>query len=588
MCGRPRTNLARNSGEDYKVTYAPDRVEFSRKDGNITTRTEVVVSPEDQAEMRRISLTNHSKYERTVEVTSYFEVVLTRPNDDLAHPAFSNLFIQTEFTHEALLASRRPRSENQARLWVMHTVATEGEKVGSLQYETDRARFVGRGRNLAHPLALNGNHPLSNTVGAVLDPIMSLRQRVRIGPGKTVRVSFSVGYADNREEIIRIAEKYRDPLAVNRAFELAWTHSKMELRHLNLTAAEANEALSLGGHLLYLSPCRRDAAECIEHNRKGQSSLWPYAISGDRPIVLVRVKDAESLDLLRRLLTIHEYWRLKGLFAELVILNEDESGYVQAFQDTLRDFISMGHARDLLNQPGGVFLLQKGHVHSDDVVLLCAVARITFNEEGGSCTVQVRKKRKYIAGNVESLEADTQEKGPNQPLRTDQKSIGEIRHEASGRAMDQLQFANGYGGFSEDGKEYIIELQEGMNTPLPWLNVIANQKFGFQVSEAGAGYTWSLNSREYKITPWSNDPILDPPGEALYLRDEKTGESWSVTANPKREKGSYTIRHGQGYSIFEHFSHGLEQTLRLFVPLNELCEDHRVNRSQTRQISIYT
>jgi cellobiose phosphorylase len=558
----------RNSGEDYKVTYAPDRVEFSRKDGNLTTRTEVVVSPEDQAEMRRISLTNHSKHDRTVEVTSYFEVVLAKPSEDLAHPAFGNLFIQTEFAHEALLASRRPRSENQTRRWLMHTVATEGEKVGSLQYETDRARFLGRGRSLAKPQALDANHPLSNTVGAVLDPMMSLRQRVKIGPGQTVRVSFSVGYAENREEIIRMAEKYRDPLSVNRAFELAWTHSKMELRHLNLTAAQANEGLSLGGHLLYLSPCRRDVAEFIEQNRKGQSSLWPYAVSGDLPIVLVRVNNAENLDLVRRLLTIHEYWRLKGLFADLVILNEDESGYVQAFQDNLRDLISMGHARDLLNQSGGVFLLQKDHVHSDDIILLCAVARMIFSGDGGSCSVQFRKKGKVIFEDGKRREADSQ----GQALQIVPKRKSEFREEAIGvvgQAAGQLQFANGYGGFSADGREYIIELQEGMNTPLPWINVIANPKFGFQVSEAGAGYTWSFNSREYKLTPWSNDPILDPMGEALYLRDEETGEFWSVTANPKREKGSYRIRHGQGYSIFEHYSHGLKQTLRLFVPVKE-------------------
>ncbi|TGE36917.1 glycosyl transferase family 36 [Desulfosporosinus fructosivorans] len=558
----------RNSGEDYRVTYAPDKVEFSRKDGNITTHTEVVVSPEDQAEMRRISLTNHSKYERTVEVTSYFEVVLAKLSEDLAHPAFGNLFIQTEFEHEALLASRRPRSEKQARLWLMHTVATEGEKVGSLQYETDRARFIGRGRSLATPQALDANHPLSNTVGAVLDPMMSLRQRVRIAPGQTVRVSFSVGYADNREDIIRIAEKYRDPLSVNRAFELAWTHSKMELRHLNMTAAQANEGLSLGGHLLYLSPCRSDVAEYIKNNSKGQSSLWPYAISGDLPIVLVRVKSVENLDLVRRLLTIHEYWRLKGLFADLVVLNEDESGYLQAFQDNLRDLVSMGHARDLLNRSGGVFLLQKDHVLPEDINLLCAVARMTFNGEGGSCSIQVRKKRKLMNGKVgQQGEEDVQEKA-NHPKIAQERTC-EFREEALERTIGQLQFANGYGGFSEDGEEYIIHLQEGMNTPLPWINVIANTKFGFQISEVGAGYTWSLNSREYKLTPWSNDPILDPAGEALYLRDEQSGESWSVTASPKREKGSYTIRHGQGYSIFEHYSHGVKQSLRFFIPLEQ-------------------
>lgn len=550
-----------NSGDNYKVTYAPDRVEFSRKDGNITTRTEVVVSPEDAVEIRRISLTNHSQYDRTIEVTSYFEAVLARPNDDLAHPAFGNLFIQTEFNHNAILASRRPRREDQPRLWLMHTVATEGETEGSLQYESDRGRFIGRGRSLSRPQALDPNQPLSNTVGAVLDPIMSLRQRVKIRPGQTVHVSFSVGYAERREELIRIADKYQDPLSVNRAFELAWTHSQMELHHLNLTAAQANEALSLGGHLLYLSPCRRDAADCIEKNRKGQSALWPYAISGDRPIVLIRVNGAEHLDLVRQLLTIHEYWRLKGLFSDLVILNEDESGYVQTFQDNLRDVIAMGHARDLLNRAGGVFLLQKGHVPPEDVTLLCAVARIIFSGEGGSCSVQVRKKGKLLTENITCPIEEDRITQIQEMIHEDDDALGIL-------PTHNLQFANGYGGFSEDGQAYVIELHNGKNTPLPWINVIANAKFGFQISESGAGYTWSLNSREYKLTPWSNDPILDPFGEVLFLRDEETGVSWSVTPQPKREKGSYTISHGQGYSRFEHFSHGLKQSLLLFVPVD--------------------
>ncbi|WP_407308792.1 GH36-type glycosyl hydrolase domain-containing protein [Desulfosporosinus sp. SB140] len=555
-----------NSGEDYKVTFAPDRVEYFRKDGNLTTRTEIVVSPEDQTEIRRISLTNRSKFERVIEITSYFEVVLARANDDLAHPAFGNLFIQTDYQNEVLFASRRPRKEKQPRLWLMHTVATEGDTVGTLQYETDRARFIGRGRSLSKPQALDANHPLSNTVGAVLDPIMSLRQRVRVAPGQTARVSFSVGYADNQEDIIRISEKYRDPLSVNRAFELAWTHCKMELRHLNLTVGQANEALSLGGHLLYLSPCRRDVAEYIATNCKGQSALWPYAISGDLPIVLVRVDRPEHMELVRRLLTIHEYWSLKGLYVDLVILNEDESGYVQAFQDSLRDLISMGHARDRLNQPGGVFILQKDHVQVDDLRLLYTVARIIFNGEGGSCSVQVRKKSKLINGDGTAGGNDTPSELEDSLLETSQDNI---LHEPAEQMMSQLTFANGYGGFSQDGKEYVIKLQEGRNTPLPWINVIANPTFGFQVSEVGAGYTWSNNSREYKLTPWSNDSILDPTGEALYLRKEDTGEFWSVTAKPRREKGSYTIRHGQGYSVFEHCSHGLKQSLRLFVPVKE-------------------
>jgi cellobiose phosphorylase len=553
----------RCSGEDYKVTYAPDSVEFFRKDGNITTRTEIVVSPEDQVEIRRISLTNHSQYDRILEITSYFEVVLARLNEDMAHPAFGNLFIQTEYEHEALIASRRPRSEKQAQLWLMHTLVTEGEKVGFLQYETDRARFIGRGRNLANPQALAANYPLSNTVGAVLDPIMSLRQRVRVRPGQTVRVCFSTGYAENRKDILRIADKYRDLLSVNRAFELAWTHSKMELRHLNLTADQANKGLGLGSHLLYLSPCRRDI-KCIEQNSKGQSSLWPYAISGDLPIILVRVKSSDHLDLVRRLLILHEYWRLKGLITDLVILNEDKSGYVQAFQDNLRDLISTGHARELLNKSGGVFLIQSTNTNPDDIILLCTAARIIFSGEKGSYAAQVRQKAKLISGNVKDYKEKGQEKSEIIATYLGYEPENGYCEEML-NLKERLSFANGYGGFSEDGKEYIIVLQENTNTPLPWINVIANPVFGFQVSEVGAGYTWSLNSRENKLTPWSNDPILDPSGEALYLRDDETGESWSVTASPKREKGCYKIRHGQGYSIFEHCSHGLRQTLKFFA-----------------------
>lgn len=554
------------TGRNYKVTYAPDRVEFSRRDGNIITKTEIIVSPEDPVEIRRISLTNQSQYDRTLEITSYFEMALAKLSDDLAHPAFSNLFIQTEFNQHALVASRRPRQANQSRLWLMHTVATEGEEIGTLQFETDRARFIGRGRNLNMPQALDLNQPLSNTTGAVLDPIMSLRQRVRVRPGQTVRISFVVGIAQSKEEVIQLGEKYRDPSAVNRAFELAWTHSQMELRHLQLTPALANAALNLGGQLLYLSPCRQEFAECIQNNQKGQSSLWPYAISGDLPIVLLRVQESNDLDLVRQLLTIHEYWRLKGLTADLVILNEDQSGYVQVFHQTLRDLVSVGYARELVNRPGGIFLLQKDNIPAEDVQLLCKVARVVFSGQGGSCSVQIRKKGKalnFTAREDNQANKPKEIKGKRQwPAPAEDTELNPVQ------LPGQLQYYNGLGGFSQDGKEYIIELREGMSTPLPWLNVIANPVFGFQVSESGAGYTWSLNSRENKLTPWSNDPILDPPGEVLYLRDEKSGEIWSPVPAPIREKEKYLIRHGQGYSVFEHESHNLKQELLMFVPVN--------------------
>ena len=550
------------SGEDYKATYAPDRIEFYRKDGNIATKTEIVVSPEDPVEIRRLSLTNHSQYDRTLEVTSYFEVVLARPNEDLAHPAFGNLFIQTEFTHQALLASRRPRRDDQTRTWLMHTVALEGEGLGGVQYETDRARFIGRGRSLSRPQALELNQPLSNTVGAVLDPVMSLRQRVVIKPGQTVRLSFSTGVTDNRDVIIRLADKYRDPATVNRAFELAWTHSQMELRHLGLTPAQANESLSLGGQLLYLSPGRLEAANILERNSKGQSSLWPYSISGDLPIALVRVKETQHLDLVKQLLTVHEYWRFKGLFIDLVILNEDESGYVQAFQDLLRELVSMGHARDLVNKPGGIFLLQSSHVAPDDLVLIQSVSRVIFLGEDGSCTVQVRKKGKVVSKTKANHKERYHKHKAESTFNKSEQSC-----EYSNEIQCKVQFDNGYGGFSQDGKEYIIHLRDHLTTPLPWLNVIANPKFGFQITESGGGYTWSQNSRENKLTPWSNDPVVDPPGEVIYIKDEDCKYFWTPTPSPIRENESYTVRHGQGYTIFSHRSNEIDQELLLFAPM---------------------
>jgi len=548
-----------NSGDDYKVTYAPDRVEFCRRDGNIGTKTEVVVSSEDQVELRRISLTNHSQHDRTLEVTSYFETVLARMNEDLAHPAFSNLFIQTEFTHQALLASRRPRRGGEKQFWLMHSVVVEGETTGALQYETDRSRFIGRGRTLARPQALEPNQPLSNSVGAVLDPIMSLRQRVRVCPGQTVRLSYAVGLGESRDEVIRLAEKYRDPAAVERAFELAWTYSQVELRHLNLAPVQANEALNLGGNLLYLSPCRIDYADVIAQNHKGQSALWPYAISGDLPIVLVRVQENSHLDLVRQILVVHEYWRLKGLTVDLVILNEDESGYIQTFQDSLRDLVSMGHARELMNQPGGIFLLQKDLTLPEDITLLFTVARVIFSGQGGSCTVQMRKKSKQSFVPLKDLNSGTGKyPGKSGSDPEPQRKEAEI-----------LLYPNGYGGFSEDGREYVIELKEGKNTPLPWSNVIANPDFGFLITESGGGYTWSKNSRENKLTSWSNDPVGDPCSEALFLRDEANGEFWTTAASPVRGPGRYLVRHGQGYSIFEHSSHGLDQRLQVFVPVDD-------------------
>ncbi|MDR3288625.1 MAG: glycosyl transferase family 36 [Peptococcaceae bacterium] len=552
------------SGKEYQVTCAPDKIEFQRRDGNIQTRLEVAVSPEDQVEIRRLSLTNHSKYQRDLEITSYFEVVLSALKDDDAHPAFNNLFVQTEFTHQALIASRRPRQADQTPLWLMHTVCLQEHETnaeGVLQFETDRFRFIGRGRDLTRPLALELNRPLSNTAGHVLDPIMSLRRKVSLEPSQTVQLTFSTGMARSREEAIHLAEKYQDAAASQRALELAWTYSQMELRHLGLSPLLANTSLSLGGYLVYGNLIQPRQAESIRRNVKGQAGLWAYGVSGDIPVILAKVSQFEHLELIRQLLKIHDYWLQKGLLTDLVILNEDESGYRQNLYDLLRDLTTVGHSRHREEGQGTVHILQKQHLPADDLRLLHAVARLLFSGDAGSLHAQIRK----ISPLHHPDAALKREQSPDQ-ARSAKKPSPLLPTAPLDAEQETLQFYNGLGGFNQEGTEYIIHLKEDRQTPLPWINIQANKTFGFQISASGGGYTWSGNSRENKLTAWSNDPVLDPLSEVLYLSDREEGTLWTVTPEPLREKEPYTIKYGQGYTVFEHASHGLSQQLTLFVP----------------------
>ncbi len=536
--------------DEYRVVFSPDKIDFFRQDGKIDTHTEIVVSPEDNAEIRCISLTNHDKEVSTVEITSYFETVLTSQSADMAHPAFSNLFVRTEFLPEynTLLANRRPREEGKKEIWATHTIYVEGENIGDLQFETDRSKFIGRGRSLSNPIVMEPDHPLSNTVGAVLDPVMSLRTRIRIEPGQMIRISYITGISSEREKVIKIAQKYQDTNKIARAYELAWTRSQVESRYLGLKASEKDLYVKMISQIVFLSPLRRKREEYIFRNKKGQSSLWAFGISGDVPLVLVCIKKMDQIDTVQQLLKAHEYWRMKGLAVDLLILNEYEGSYTQPLQDLLRDTVSASHARDLQDKMGGIFIRKAGTMTEEEKTLLYAVARIVIHGCGGS------------------IEAQTEYNYQQKKLPDKKKwEVLPTIHQIQRKELKERFFDNGWGGFSKDGKEYIIQLKENQQTPAPWINVISNEKFGFQVTESGGGYTWSENSRENKLTPWSNDPISDTAGEVFYLRDETTGEVWTVTPLPIREPEPYVIRHGFGYSVFEHVSHGIEQKLTMFV-----------------------
>lgn len=529
----------------YRVRFLQDRASYFRETRNLDIRTDVVVSSEDSAEIRQVSLTNHGTKTSSLEVTSYLETVLSHQNADLAHPAFNNLFIETELIPEynGLLASRRPRTEKESVLCALHLVTVEGEAVGSIQYETDRAKFIGRGNDISRPAALH--QPLSNSVGPVLDPILSLRRQLKLGPGESAVLTF-VTAQGTRAELIGLAQKYSAPGAGSRALDMAYTRGLVEKRFLKLSPKLLEASQQALGHLLFPSPAKRRFASFISQNTLGQRSLWPNGISGDNPIVLINVNDADDIGIVKEVVQAHEYWRFKGLTVDLVILNGEEGGYREPVRDLIRDTVQLSQGADLLDKPGGVYIRNVNYLAKAERMLFYAAARLILT--GGSSLAS--QLETYVPAGPEQMEFPETE--PEEPGRVEDPS-------------SKLAFFNGYGGFSQDGSEYVIWLRERM-TPAPWINTIANPDFGCTVSERGAGFTFAENSRENKLTPWSNDPVADPPGEVLYLRDEGSGTVWTVAAAPIREREPYVIRHGMGYSSFSHHSHGIQQQLTIFVP----------------------
>jgi cyclic beta-1,2-glucan synthetase len=557
--------------DEYDVAFLEGRAEIVRRDGTLTTTLEVLVSAEDDAEVRRVSISNSGTSEREIDVTSYAELVLTAQGADLAHPAFSKLFVETEYLANvgAILATRRRRAPAEPEIWAAHLAAIDGETVGKPEIETDRARFLGRSRSLRTPLAVVDGRPLSNTVGTVLDPIFALRHRVRIAPGGIVRIAFWTMVAPTREAVLDLADKHRDITAFDRAATLAWTQAQVQLHYLGITASEAGLFQRLAGHILYSAPTMRSSSETIQRGAGGQPGLWGQGISGDLPIVLLRIADTENLDIARQLLQAHEYWRMKQLPADLVILNERASSYVQDLQIALETLVRTSRSRPQIEvdgPSGRIFILRADLISAETRLLLAAVARVVLVGQRGSL--------------FDQLERVPQAKAP---LRSALKAILADRALPVAQALPELEFFNGLGGFADDGREYVTILGPGQSTPTPWINVVANPAFGFQVGTEGSGYTWSVSSRENQLTPWSNDPVADHPGEAFYLCDHDTGDLWSPTASPIRDElATYVARHGRGYSRFEHTAHGIAADLVQYVPIDDPI---KISRLQLRNTS---
>jgi cellobiose phosphorylase len=534
----------------YEVIFSQGSVEFRRHDHGIDTNTEIVISPEDDMEMRRVKITNTTLFTRVLEITSYAEVVLATQASDEAHPAFSNLFVETEILPEfkAVICTRRPRSEEETPPWLFHLMNVHGATVEALSYETARLPFIGRGRSLSYPQALD-RESLSGSQGAVLDPIMAIRCRIAVKPGHTATIDLIFGISETREACEALMNKYSDEHLKNRAFELSWTHNQVLLRQIDATEADARLYDQLSASIIYPNPAFRGETGMIVNNLRGQSGLWGYSVSGDLPIVLLHMSDPENLGLARQMIQAHAYWRLKGLSVDLVIWNEDHGSYRQLLQDQIQGLVNMESGNQSFQKPGKIFVRSADQISPEDRILFESVARVVLYDHKGTLSEQVNHISKektplpFLPANPEQLEEDP----------------GNLA------LPDHLLFENGIGGFTPDGKEYKIVTDRKKTTPAPWVNVIANPEMGTVISESGSAYTWCVNAHEYRLTPWNNDPVADPGGEAFYIRDEESGYFWSPVPFPARGTTPYITTHGFGYSRFEHLEQGILTEMCVYV-----------------------
>jgi cellobiose phosphorylase len=546
--------------DSYEAIFSESRAEFRCRKHDLDTYTEIAVSPEDDIELRRITITNRARKRRTIDLTSYAEVVLASPAADAQHPGFSNLFVQSEILRQrqAILCTRRPRSSGEASPWMFHLMAVHGAEAGEISYETDRSKFIGRGRTVADPQAMSSGAKLSDSQGSVLDPIVAIRQRITLEPNAFVTVNMVTGASDTREVCLGLVDKYQDRRLADRVFDLAWTHSQVALQQINASEADAQLYGALAGSILYANASLRADPNVVKNNRRGQSGLWGYSISGDLPIVLLKVRESGNTELVRQLVQAHAYWRRRGLKVDLVIWNEDHSGYRQVLNDEIMALIAAGGENNVTDRPGGIFVRPADQIADEDRILVQTVACVVLSDLLGDLADQLRQRSQghrilppplAVHGqHAKSTATSVQVTGP----RTD------------------LILWNGIGGFTPDGREYVITTRPGLVTPAPWANVLANPRFGTVLSESGSAYTWAENAHEFRLTPWNNDPVGDTSGEALYLRDEESGQFWSPTPLPGQgatDQPTIT-RHGFGYSIFEHDQGSIHSELSIYVDVN--------------------
>jgi cyclic beta-1,2-glucan synthetase len=549
--GRQPTGVV---SDDSHVVFHAHAAEFHRRDHDIAIGMELGLAVADDVEIRRVTVVNESERPRVVRLTSYGEVVLAPTLDDERHPAFSKLFVGGEPVPQlnGLLFTRRPRSPHEKPPVLLHRIVSDQIGMELAGFDVDRRSFLGRHGDSRRPRGIVGG--LAGTTGWTLDPIMALQVRLELAPRERRQVAFVTMVAESRASVLELADRYAEPASLDWVLGDAAAEAARELQRLGIDPGQVPELSTLASLLVHPYEALRAAPSDIAANRLGQPRLWGLSISGDLPILVLRASEQADMGLLPVLIRGQAFWRHRGLNVDLVILRTGVTGYQEPVRERVLAVLRDSGAQEWLGRSGGVHVIFADQIHDDDFRLLETVARVVLDETRGSLAQQL---------------AEAAEQRPNR-LRFEPNGARPIEAPVPSLARPtNLLFPNGPGGFTEDGREYVIHLEPGEHTPAPWCNVLANDTFGCIVTEAGGGSTWALNSGENRLTAWTNDPVTDPPSEAIYLRDEETADLWTPTPAPAGADAVCQIRHGAGYTKWSQNSHGLEQELLVFVPPND-------------------
>lgn len=526
--------------DTYEVTFSPEKVEFRRSDFNIGLHAEITLSPEDNVEVRRVTLSNHSDKTRSLEITSYGEVILSDQIAHNMHPAFSKMFVESRFNshYDSLMFSRAPRREGEEELHLFHGLVARAcwQK---MEWETDRSQFIGRGNTIHYPEVFNHRNPLSRSTGFTLDPIFSLRTHVQIEPGKSEWLAFVTGAAKSRGEMQGLMHRYYDLSMVSRTFEMAYASSDVQLRYERIPIHKIHLYQRLANLIFFRLPQNMSREAAVE-NKLQQRDLWRLGVSGDLPMVVAHIGGTNQLPLIQDLFASQHYLSQRGMSLDLVIVNEFQEGYRTDFRDELERLRAA-----FQSQTGGkIHLLNREHVTDQEMTLLIAEAHLTFTE-----------RHETMEERLDALGFKVKE----EPERITKRPPAEVTLQRG----EELLFFNGLGGFVKGGKGYRMLLPPNAQTPQPWCNVIGSERFGFLVTERGGGYTWAENSRENRLTPWANDPVSDPKGEIIYIRNRDTGAVLTPTPMHQHPNPGYQVEHRFGYSSFSCETEALRSHLTL-------------------------